>query len=122
MQVHARPRTVQAARPWAETPGTAGRRQRRCRRRGWRRSRGQVLRRDALGGNGMGQRVGWRLAQGYIHGELGAVIVDDGIDVFHTGIGQQVEAIQELDRQHVARAVGAHRQRAVEVFVICQIA
>ena len=60
---------------------------------------------DALGGDRMRQGVGRGLSQRDVELKLSAVIVDDGVDVVDPRIGHQLEAVQQLDRQDVARPV-----------------
>ncbi len=54
-----------------------------------RRARRQVRRCHALGRHRVGQRVGRRLAQGDVHGELRLVVIDDRVDVIEPRVRQQ---------------------------------
>ena len=65
---------------------------------------------DALGGDRMRQGIGRGLSQGDVELELSAVIVDDGVDVVDPRTGHQPEAVQQLDRQDVARPVPDPRE------------
>ena len=60
---------------------------------------------DALRGHRMGQGIGRRLAKCNVKLELRPVVIDDGVDVVVARLGQQVEAIEQLDRQDVPLAL-----------------
>ena len=51
----------------------------------------------------------------------GAVVVDNRVDVLNAGVCQQIEAVQELDGQHIARSVAPHQECPIKVFMVGQV-
>ena len=86
-------------------------------------SRWDVPRRDSLDRDRMGQRVGRGLTECHVHRELGAVVVDDGVDIFDAGIrrgGQSYSGARSAARR--AGRVRGHTTNPFEVLVVGKVA
>ena len=53
--------------------------------------------------------------------ELRLVVADQGADEIHAGTGEQVQAVEEFDRQDVARLLAASEHGSIQVFLVGQL-